>query len=381
MKAFTYQINMICSLCVTVFCLTGPMVAAQVPEKAYAKFDFIPGEQVLFEDDFKTEQADEIPSYWIITGGKVEVSKVNGELVMGFLDKSPAAMPRMKGWMNYGDRVTFEFDYLWRHNQKSWEQAWREGNTSGGDGINIRFANNKDYYESNEAKNQLGDLYEDLYIKSGGTVQFREFKGEYTSGEKVSGLEGLFADLNDKWVHVSIAINDRSLKVYLNSERVLNAQINEGKALAFQFMTTGSSSEYGSQVFIKNVRIAKGGADPYKQLTADGRLIARGINFDVGKATIKPESLGMFNALVKMMKEHPELKFEVGGHTDSDGDDALNMKLSQDRAAAVREKLISMGIDPGRLTSQGYGETKPISPNTTPEGKANNRRVELLKKQ
>lgn len=290
-------------------------------------------------------------------------------------------MPRMKGWMNYGDRVTFEFDYLWRHNQKSWEQAWREGNTSGGDGINIRFANNKDYYESNEAKNQLGDLYEDLYIKSGGTVQFREFKGEYTSGEKVSGLEGLFADLNDKWVHVSIAINDRSLKVYLNSERVLNAQINEGKALAFQFMTTGSSSEYGSQVFIKNVRIAKGGADPYKQLTADGRLIARGINFDVGKATIKPESLGMFNALVKMMKEHPELKFEVGGHTDSDGDDALNMKLSQDRAAAVREKLISMGIDPGRLTSQGYGETKPISPNTTPEGKANNRRVELLKKQ
>ena len=82
-----------------------------------------------------------------------------------------------------------------------------------------------------------------------------------------------------------------------------------------------------------------------------------------------------------MMKEHPELKFEVGGHTDSDGDDALNMKLSQDRAAAVREKLISMGIDPGRLTSHGYGETKPISPNTTPEGKANNRRVELLKKQ
>ena len=194
------------------------------------------------------------------------------------------------------------------------------------------------------------------------------------------GADELFADLSDKWVHASIAITEKSLKVYLNSQRVLNAPITSGKIRTFKFSAYAGSEEYESQAFIKNVRIAQGGANPYKQLTAEGKIIARGINFDVGKSTLKPESLGALNTIVNMMKEHADLKIEVSGHTDSDGDDASNLKLSQQRADAVRERLVALGIDPARLTSMGYGETRPVSPNSTPEGKANNRRVELLKK-
>jgi outer membrane protein OmpA-like peptidoglycan-associated protein len=79
------------------------------------------------------------------------------------------------------------------------------------------------------------------------------------------------------------------------------------------------------------------------------------------------------------MKDNPDIKFEIGGYTDSDGDDAYNMTLSQQRADAVKTQLTSMGIDASRLTTKGYGETKPISDNKTPEGKANNRRVEFVK--
>ncbi len=79
------------------------------------------------------------------------------------------------------------------------------------------------------------------------------------------------------------------------------------------------------------------------------------------------------------MKDHPEIKLSVEGHTDSDGDEALNQSLSEKRAQAVADHLINMGIDGSRLTSKGWGETKPVSINNTSEGKAANRRVEFVK--
>jgi len=132
-------------------------------------------------------------------------------------------------------------------------------------------------------------------------------------------------------------------------------------------------------MYIKNIRIAKGGVKYYDRVLSEGKIIVNGIKFDVNKATIKPESMGPINKIYKLMDKNTDLNFSVEGHTDSDGGDKTNMTLSKARGKAVMDKLISMGIDNSRLKSNGFGESKPLDNNSTPEGKANNRRVEFVK--
>jgi OOP family OmpA-OmpF porin len=94
---------------------------------------------------------------------------------------------------------------------------------------------------------------------------------------------------------------------------------------------------------------------------------------------VRGESMGFIHQVADYLKANPSLRFEVGGHTDSDGDDNSNLKLSDQRAAAVKKILVDFGVPESQLTTKGYGETKPLSPNTTSDGKANNRRVEFVK--
>lgn len=79
------------------------------------------------------------------------------------------------------------------------------------------------------------------------------------------------------------------------------------------------------------------------------------------------------------MQQHPELNFSIEGHTDNDGDDASNLTLSEDRAKTVMNTMVKLGISADRLTAKGWGESMPMDTNSTPEGKANNRRVEFVK--
>jgi OOP family OmpA-OmpF porin len=88
-------------------------------------------------------------------------------------------------------------------------------------------------------------------------------------------------------------------------------------------------------------------------------------------------SLPILDAAVESLKRHPDVKLRVAGHTDSSGDNALNMDLSSKRALSVMKYLISKGIGSGNLTASGFGETKPIADNSTAEGRSQNRRVEL----
>ncbi|MEJ0081846.1 MAG: OmpA family protein [Puia sp.] len=131
---------------------------------------------------------------------------------------------------------------------------------------------------------------------------------------------------------------------------------------------------------VTNIRIAEGGGmNMIGQKFTETKIVTHGIHFDVDKSTIRPESMGTLNMIAQILKDNPDLKFDIEGFTDNSGNPAHNLSLSQDRANAVKAQLISMGVSAARLTAKGFGDTKSISDNNTSEGRANNRRVEFVK--
>lgn len=115
----------------------------------------------------------------------------------------------------------------------------------------------------------------------------------------------------------------------------------------------------------------------------EGQIVRlNNIFFATGKATLREESFPELNRIAISMQENKTLAIELGGHTDNTGSAEFNINLSQERADTVREYLIGKGIEPDRIASKGYGETKPVAKNDTPEGQQQNRRVEfkILKK-
>jgi outer membrane protein OmpA-like peptidoglycan-associated protein len=126
--------------------------------------------------------------------------------------------------------------------------------------------------------------------------------------------------------------------------------------------------------------ILTSGANMRSKLITEGKLVVHGIYFDSGSDKIKPESAGTLKKIANILKENSGVKVKIVGHADSDGDDKKNMDLSKRRAASVKNALSGeFGIDASRMEIDGKGESAPISDNKTPEGKANNRRVEFVK--
>jgi OOP family OmpA-OmpF porin len=120
-------------------------------------------------------------------------------------------------------------------------------------------------------------------------------------------------------------------------------------------------------------------SDMLDALNKDG-FIALYINFDTSKATIKPQSQPTVDQIVLLLKDNPDLKVSIEGHTDNIGKPAMNMTLSQQRADAVKSAVVKQGVSADRMTTKGWGQDKPMADNRTEEGRAKNRRVEIVKK-
>jgi OmpA-OmpF porin, OOP family len=318
----------------------------------WAKFDFVPGDKVIFEDGpDANEENGEFPSRWDLVKGQVEIAKINGENILMFIDGTPTIVPYLQNAKEdyLPDVFTIEFDFY---------------RPAKGNRISVYLYDDKN--QKNKSNKYMDISYNSISEKLMG-VTGKHPDYDYTWNEKA------------RWIHVSIAFTKGKLKVYMDDTRMINIPHYSGNPTGLSLQAYWADLGDNKPFYFKNIRIAEGGVKYYDRILSDGKIIANGIRFDVNKATLKPESMGPINKIFDLMQKHPDLKFSVEGHTDGDGDEALNQTLSEARAKTVAEKLIAMGIAADRLSSKGFGESMPIDNNTTPEGKANNRRVEFVK--
>jgi outer membrane protein OmpA-like peptidoglycan-associated protein len=160
---------------------------------------------------------------------------------------------------------------------------------------------------------------------------------------------------------------------------VVGKAVKDGNELWVEAVTLGGDDFYLTIVLKELMKQDVTASNMFEALNRDGH-IALYINFDTGKSIIRDESKPIIEQIVQMMKSNPDLKIGVEGHTDNVGTPASNKTLSEARAKSVVSAIVGQGISAERLSPAGYGQDKPIGDNNTEEGRAKNRRVELVKK-
>jgi len=337
-------------------------VAAAAPEPVslettYAKSDFVPGDEIFFEDNLANEQMGEFPSQWDLIEGSVEVANIAGRQCIYFDPKGGTVAPLMKDMKSYlPDVFTLELDFFANRYESGFCDGYNFCFYNAEERVLEIFMNHTDTQEGNK------DIHWGYYTPS---------------GDRRVGDARIIVQ-PEAWNHLAISFNKRALKVYVNGIRIANIP---NMAAPVRFVVEGREWGTGDtfREAITNIRLAQGAVPLYDRMMSDGKFITYGITFDVGKSTIKPESMGEINRIVQLMTENPDLKFSVEGHTDSTGNPASNQTLSEQRSKAIVAKLVELGIAQDRLTAVGKGQNSPIADNTTDEGRAKNRRVEFVK--
>ncbi|MCQ2146653.1 MAG: OmpA family protein [Bacteroidales bacterium] len=323
--------------------------ASQDPTAATAQ-DFVRGGVVLFQDDFSKDPVGEYPAKWEVLNGSVDVytvgqqkcAKVGNGSMRPFIDPQPDKY--------LSDEWTLEFDYYAKYDSD------REGD------MTLKFLMEDESQEDKSIRIVFRE--DDIY-----TV------GDFNSPADNSG--------NRSWNKIQVSYNKGAFKVYRNGVRV----INRNRVPQYtQFHIWGEDNTY-----VTNVLLCLGTKEKYEQAATEisavekameetGKFVTNNILFETGKADLKTESMIEIMKVADYMKKNPSVRFEVQGHCDNQGSDKVNDPLSQSRAEAIVKALVGLGVDEWNLKAVGKGSHEPVADNKTEEGRAQNRRVEFIKK-
>jgi OmpA-OmpF porin, OOP family len=334
--------------------------------QAFSKFDFVPGEKVVALDDFTQDAVGDFPAKWN-TNASGEIVTVTGKpgrwlKLAGtgfFLPEFVNALP---------DDFTLEFDVLTPPTFEGYYLHAVITDLPSGEAANWSAATNSFILRLLPRSGNAGTSETQVRQDSASAAQTSKSVAQFT---KVANP-----------VHVSMWRQRQRIRVYLNEEKVWDlpraflatAKLN---MLVFGLRVDDANGEY----YIGNLRLAVGAPDTRNKILTEGKWVTRGILFDVNSDRIRGESYGALKEIAGVLTENADVKVQIVGHTDADGDAAANLDLSKRRAASVRTALVSeFKIDAGRMDTDGKGEAEPVDKNETPAGKANNRRVEFIRR-
>jgi OmpA-OmpF porin, OOP family len=349
-----------------------------VKAQSYAKYDFVPGEQVIYSNDFATDNMGELPVGWNSNGSAavVTLDALKGNWVQ--LYQNAAYLTDNKA--SFTENFTIEFDLvLRRSNPKAAFPQFVWGVLSSG---NLTPAHNellKNYTTTFATEMKLQP-----YDNSGSYINLETFADRKSYCKTDIQKPGTLLQRYNKTIHVAMQVQKERLRIWFNEEKLYDlpkaiapgSQINQLYFIVKRY--GGPDQEVGYA--ISNIKIAKGLPDTRHKLVNEGRFSTTGILFDINSASIKSESYGVLNEIAGILAKVPELRIKIIGHTDNDGNEAANLELSRKRAASVKQWLAAnFNINGSRIEVDGAGESKPVSNNNTVAGKANNRRVEFVK--
>ena len=340
----------------------------QDTEAVYQQTDFVPGTAVFFEDNLQGEQMGEFPSKWDLIDGSTDVASMKGKKCIHF-EPGTRIEPLMTNQSSYlPDFFTLECDF-WMNDPKTDLSNCYE--------FEFNKSNDENIYEI-----RIGESYNKLEV----TCRYKSVSGDWRD----SGGGKTWEMKKNDWSHFALSFNKRAIKIYINGKRVINIP-NSQAADRVKIHQAEWGGFHGNKNYMSNFRFAKGGNELYERNATDmsavekaiaetGKFVTNNILFETGKATLKPESMAEIQKVADFMKKNPSVRFEVQGHTDNQGSDAINDPLSQQRAEAVVKALEQLGCDPFNMRAVGKGSHEPVASNSTDEGRAKNRRVEFIKR-
>lgn len=340
----------------------------------YSKFDFIPGNEVVFFEDFQNAQIGDIPVGWSFSGNTevVHLSHLQGKWLKISNGKSTLVPP-----INYlPENFTFEFDLVFDFEPSKFTYArylyavFSDHENPNSDLSKVNVGKNSFIFSYTGGANGRGLSY--IKKAKNSTYNDKQLKSHPYTDAKNNSKRG-------EVIKVSIWKTNTRMRVYLDEQKVYDvprAFEEDVKLSTLRFCTEFSAeNEY---YFIGNLRVAESENTIPQILSNQGMYSSQGIYFDSGSAKIKPESYATLKQIAAFIQANGS-SFFIAGHTDNVGDNEENRILSQERSSAVREALVSdFDVDTNLLASGGYGSKYPISSNSTSQGKAQNRRVDFI---
>ncbi|MBN2167123.1 MAG: OmpA family protein [Marinilabiliaceae bacterium] len=328
--------------------------------QAFTQYDFVPGDKILYFEDFSQDAIGDFPDHWTTNGGG-EVKILNIGNGKWFHMNGDDAVYNYSRSINFPNNFIMEFDIIP-------DEEFNEFTLT--------------FYEEQEPRELNDDLYpgdKGLHVTLGS--EFWRTKG-YNNIDEADWLEGSSQKnyvVKEEINHVIIWIQNRRIRIYHQGSKVLDMPTNIFTGTKFSRIRF-SGWDTSSKPYISNIKVTTAAPDTRSKLLTEGQLISYGIYFDSGKDVVKHESYGAIKDIADVLKENPSVRVKIVGHTDSDGDNTSNLDLSKRRAASVKNYLVSQfQVNGSNIEIDGKGETEPIENNSTAQGMARNRRVEFLK--